>query len=44
MRNIFLINKLADNLFESKIHKLLQKYSHIQDAFHTIQTKTVKIY
>lgn len=43
MRNIFLINKLVDNLFENKIHNLLLKYSNIQAAYHTIQTKTVLI-
>jgi hypothetical protein len=40
MRNICLINKLADSLFESKIQRLIKSYEHIQNAFHTIQLKT----
>jgi len=40
MRNICLINKVADSLFESKMRRLINTYEHIQKAFHTIQVKT----
>lgn len=43
MRNICLINKVADCLFEDKIQHLIDKYSAIQKAFHAIQVKTVFI-
>ena len=41
MRNICLINKVVDSLLETKIQKLIESYSDIQNAFHTIQSKTV---
>ena len=44
MRNICLINKVVDSLLETKIQKLIQSYSDIQNAFHTIQVKTVIFY
>ncbi len=44
MGNICLINKVVDSLLETKIQKLIQSYSEIQNAFHTIQVKNVIFY
>ena len=44
MKNICLVNKVADCLFEAKIQSLIKSYAKVQDAFHTIQVKTVPLY